>query len=64
MPSSMAAFVRFTRLAALNQNDCLFLGNASSLDAFSSYRPGRGCSALPCQTTDTLVAPIHRSSRT
>ena len=43
---------------------CLFSRVVSSLDAFSSYPLGRGCSAVPCQTTDELEAPDPRSSRT
>src|SRR4030042_994102 len=38
-PSSMGAFVPF------NGNGCLFSGEASSLDAFSSYPQRRGCPA-------------------
>lgn len=37
---------------------------ASGLDAFSLYPLARGCSAMPCRTTDELEAPIPRSSRT
>ena len=43
---------------------CLFSRVTSSLDAFSSYPLARGCSAVPCQTTDELEAPDPRSSRT
>ena len=43
---------------------CLFSGGVSSLDAFSSYPLQRGCSAVPCQTTDELEATNPRSSRT
>jgi hypothetical protein len=38
-PSSMGAFVPY------NGNGCLFSGEASSLDAFSSYLQRRGCPA-------------------
>jgi len=40
------------------------LGVTSGLDAFSPYPRARGCSAMPCRTTDALEAPIPRSSRT
>jgi len=43
---------------------CLFSGGVSSLDAFSSYPLSRGCSAVPCQTTDELEATNPCSSRT
>ena len=43
---------------------CLVFGVASSLDAFSFYPLSRGCSALPCRTTDRLEATDPRSSRT
>ena len=43
---------------------CLVFGAASSLDAFSFYPLSRGCSALPCRTTDRLEATNPRSSRT
>jgi hypothetical protein len=42
----------------------LFSGAVSGLDAFSPYLRARGCSALPCQTTDRLEAPLVCSSRT
>ena len=43
---------------------CFFSKVTSILDAFSSYQLVRGCSAMPCQTTDELEAPDPRSSRT
>src|SRR4030042_2122234 len=43
---------------------CLVFGAASSLDAFSFYPLSRGCSAVPCRTTDRLEATNPRSSRT
>ena len=42
----------------------LFFKMTSSLDAFSSYSLPRGCSAVPCQTTDQLEATDPCSSRT
>ena len=43
---------------------CLFLRTASSLDAFSSYRLARSCTACPIRTTVKPVAPNAGSSRT
>lgn len=42
----------------------LFLGEVSSLDAFSFYPLVRSCPAMPYQTTGPPVAPLHSSSRT
>ena len=42
----------------------LFSGLVSGLDAFSPYPLVRGCSAVPCRTTDRLEAPLPCSSRT
>src|SRR5579871_614175 len=52
-----------TRLLRMSSEVSLFEG-VSGLDAFSPYPVARGCSAMPCQTTDGLEAPIPRSSRT
>lgn len=43
---------------------CLFLGDTSSLDAFSFYHLARSCPAMPYQTTGRPEAPTARSSRT
>jgi hypothetical protein len=43
---------------------CLFLGAASSLDAFSPYPSRRSCPAMPCRTTGRPEAAASRSSRT
>ena len=49
---------------SMPRNGRLFSGAASSLDAFSSYPQRRGCSAVPCRTTDKLEAATPSSSRT
>lgn len=65
-PSSMGALVqRLDSLPSpLGWIGCLFSGETSSLDAFSSYSQQRGCPAVPYRTTGTLEAAIPRSSRT
>ncbi len=46
------------------QTGRFFSGLASGLDAFSPYRLGRSCPAVPFRTTGTPSAPTSRSSRT
>jgi len=43
---------------------CLFSRTASCLDAFSTYQLNAWLLGMPYQTTDTLEASNHRSSRT
>jgi len=65
-PSSMGALVQHPDLlpSRLGWIGCLFSGETSSLDAFSSYSRQRGCPAVPCRTTGILEAATPRSSRT
>ena len=62
---NLGAYIRsLSNSSSTSVLHCLVFGAASSLDAFSSYPLGRGCPALPYQTTGKLVAPSPRSSRT
>ena len=45
-------------------NGCLFSGEASSLDAFSSYPQQLSCPAMLCRTTGRPEAALLCSSRT
>ena len=65
-PSSMGALVQHpdSLPSRLGWIGCLFSGETSSLDAFSSYSRQRGCPAVPCRTTGILEAATPRSSRT